>query len=665
MIIGEDAVIQLKLEAEKYLSSARQVSLETGNMEKTVDSVMARVEKQAGIAAAKYQLFGNESQLLSSKARSLESALNRLTTLGLDPQSAEVQKLKGEYDRVRASMEATETKSVSLKDKMLDSAKAYAAGFLALETVKKGFEFGKAAIEEYTASVEVFNKLNAAFVATGDSSQVAARGLADYAGKLMLATNIEDDEIMSAEALLHSITGLDENGIKQIIPGIVDMSKALGLDLDTATKQVASALEGGRNSLSKFGIEVDKGAPKVDKLASLAEQLGQKWGGAAAAMAADNPYKAMGMQLGELNKSIGELLAYEFKPLTKSITKAVSDAAENMHKQNVFEKVKAGDLIDLASLDTAIEVERQRIKDFQAELGVSGKNTAWLSTIEKEQNQLIAFEEKRRLAQKQLSAEGLAAYKAEKEAAAAVAAENAKIDALLDYRRHGHQSREATDEQYAIKQAEDAFKEYWNSWKEGDEVIRQGLSWQETEFDKYIAQWDEGDVKVSNYTRAIKKLSDEEQARYDLAKDQFASITEAMGAAIVTGEDGWKAYAKAGLNAIAAVAEALAKEMIVRAGASIATPWLAAAYVAGAAAAYVAAGAIRAIPMAEGGDFMVTKPTYFLAGEAGPERATFTPQGRSGPGGITIIQNIAGSVLAERQLRQMAVGAVAVSGRGY
>ena len=35
------------------------------------------------------------------------------------------------------------------------------------------------------------------------------------------------------------------------------------------------------------------------------------------------------------------------------------------------------------------------------------------------------------------------------------------------------------------------------------------------------------------------------------------------------------------------------------------------------------------IPQATGGDWCVTKPTLFLAGEAGPERATFTPQGKS------------------------------------
>jgi hypothetical protein len=46
----------------------------------------------------------------------------------------------------------------------------------------------------------------------------------------------------------------------------------------------------------------------------------------------------------------------------------------------------------------------------------------------------------------------------------------------------------------------------------------------------------------------------------------------------------------------------------------------------------------RPIPMASGGDFMVTRPTLFLAGEAGPERATFTPRGSSMGGGTSTVR---------------------------
>jgi len=42
-----------------------------------------------------------------------------------------------------------------------------------------------------------------------------------------------------------------------------------------------------------------------------------------------------------------------------------------------------------------------------------------------------------------------------------------------------------------------------------------------------------------------------------------------------------------------------------------------------------AAGWTAPIPQAKGGDWLVRRPTLFLAGEAGPERATFTPLGRA------------------------------------
>lgn len=55
------------------------------------------------------------------------------------------------------------------------------------------------------------------------------------------------------------------------------------------------------------------------------------------------------------------------------------------------------------------------------------------------------------------------------------------------------------------------------------------------------------------------------------------------------------------------------------------------------------------LPQATGGSHMVTSPTLFLAGEAGPERATFTPMGGGGGGRggggpvFNITQNISGA----------------------
>jgi hypothetical protein len=57
----------------------------------------------------------------------------------------------------------------------------------------------------------------------------------------------------------------------------------------------------------------------------------------------------------------------------------------------------------------------------------------------------------------------------------------------------------------------------------------------------------------------------------------------------------------------------------------------------------------HAIRQATGGDYMVTTPTLFLAGEAGPERATFTPQSKSG-----LDENKLADALADAMMRKLA-----------
>jgi hypothetical protein len=67
------------------------------------------------------------------------------------------------------------------------------------------------------------------------------------------------------------------------------------------------------------------------------------------------------------------------------------------------------------------------------------------------------------------------------------------------------------------------------------------------------------------------------------------------------------------------------------------------------------------IPMADGGDFVVRQPTLFMAGEAGAERATFTPLGRaSSPSGSSgVVVNISGvTVMASENDDPLKVQAV-------
>jgi hypothetical protein len=70
------------------------------------------------------------------------------------------------------------------------------------------------------------------------------------------------------------------------------------------------------------------------------------------------------------------------------------------------------------------------------------------------------------------------------------------------------------------------------------------------------------------------------------------------------------------------------------------------------------------VPMAQGG--IVTGPTNALLGENGPEMVIPLRGGnKMGGGGVTVIQNIAGSVLTEKYLTNQTIKAMRYANRGY
>jgi hypothetical protein len=148
---------------------------------------------------------------------------------------------------------------------------------------------------------------------------------------------------------------------------------------------------------------------------------------------------------------------------------------------------------------------------------------------------------------------------------------------------------------------------------------------------------------------AIGKVKEEEKYIVNLS-NAVAETVLAMGEALAGGEDAWKQFGRTVLNTIASMLEALARQMLAKALADIAMAVLnPAAAIAAAAAALIAAGAIRAMPMAEGG--IVTSPTHALIGEAGPEAVI--PLDKMGNfAGVTI--NVAGSIMRERDVYKQA-----------
>lgn len=200
-----------------------------------------------------------------------------------------------------------------------------------------------------------------------------------------------------------------------------------------------------------------------------------------------------------------------------------------------------------------------------------------------------------------------------------------------------------------------AYEDYYDKLRHAQQTIN---AWREDE---------ERKVTEKNKEEIQKRIDEIERWR-DAVGQVYQDAFESMGEALASGENAWVAFGDVMKEVVAMGLEALGKRAFVEAAAAFAEGFVnpkmfaaAAAWGTAAAMAFVAAGAVRAL--AEGG--VVTRPTVALVGERGPEAVI--PLNRAGGMGtnITVIQNIHGSVLTERQLQRFAMRGMMEYVRGY
>ena len=149
--------------------------------------------------------------------------------------------------------------------------------FVTIPLLAAGTAFVAAADKQLQAEAALANAIKA----TGRQAQINVDSLKAYASGLQEITTYGDEAQLQALALVQQLANLDEDGLKKVLPGILDFSSAMGVDLQTAASLVGKTLGSTTNALSRYGIELDATAPQTQKLAALTDALTSKFGGAA------------------------------------------------------------------------------------------------------------------------------------------------------------------------------------------------------------------------------------------------------------------------------------------------------------------------------------------------------------------------------------------------
>ena len=178
-------------------------------------------------------------------------------------------------------------------------------------------------------------QLNAVLASTGGVAGVTAQAANDLAESLSRVTAFEDEAILSAENMLLTFTNISGTVFPEATETVLNMSQALGQDLQSSAIQLGKALNNpidGITALSRVGVNFTE--KQKDMIKSLQEsgrgmeaqkiilaELATEFGGSArrAAETFDGQMKQLKNSIGNIGESIGNVLL----PITKELTQVV------------------------------------------------------------------------------------------------------------------------------------------------------------------------------------------------------------------------------------------------------------------------------------------------------------------------------------------------------
>ncbi len=236
-----------------------------------------------------------------------------------------------------------------VKKGLADMAKQY------LSTAAVITAFGTAvsySIESASQAQRVDAQLGAVLESTGHAAGMARSELEDLATSLSRVSTYDDEAIKSSEALLLTFTQIGSDVFPTATQAILDMSTAIGTDLQSATIQVGKALNdpiNGITALSRVGVsftEQQKDQIKalvatgnsMDAQKIILAELSKEFGGSA--LAASKTYegqlKILKNEFGNVAEEIGVQLIPKLTELSHAMVENMDTFREDRKEMNDF-----------------------------------------------------------------------------------------------------------------------------------------------------------------------------------------------------------------------------------------------------------------------------------------------------------------------------------------
>jgi len=131
---------------------------------------------------------------------------------------------------------------------------------------------------------DAVTRLDSALRNTGIYTADVSNRMQTLAGDLQKVTTYGDETTLAAMGIFQSFAKLNEDGISKTIPLVQDLAARLGMDLNNAAMLVGKAIGSGTNALGRYGLEMETGSSKTERLTQVMAWLKSGFEGTAEAM---------------------------------------------------------------------------------------------------------------------------------------------------------------------------------------------------------------------------------------------------------------------------------------------------------------------------------------------------------------------------------------------
>ena len=232
-------------------------------------------------------------------------------------------KIGAESKKFQDALNELKEKTEDLEGQLASVAKVSAVAFAALTA--EVFLSVKAYGESEAAS----NALTQALQNQGIYSADLAENYKAQAEALQKLTGIDDDAIVSGQAVLQGMIG-QVKITKELTAAAVELGHASGGDVSSGFEILGRAIQGNTRGLKQFGIEIDEGLSKQERMAAITELVTQKLGGqAAAANQGIGGMKGLSAAFADIQEEIGKRFAPVISVAIKGITDFLIKIKEN------------------------------------------------------------------------------------------------------------------------------------------------------------------------------------------------------------------------------------------------------------------------------------------------------------------------------------------------